>query len=184
MLLLGAASAVIGMLIAILVVVVSLVSRVNEGEKDKDQLRSSLGQSQAAVDALAKQVEALGATPVVTPGPALVEGPAGPQGLTGLQGIQGPAGSAGAAGQPGLTGAQGIQGPAGPVGPRGEPGPAGSPGAQGPAGEDGADGRDGTDGKDGADGESPKSFTWTQGGKTWTCSDPDRDGSYTCTSSK
>jgi hypothetical protein len=129
------------------------------------QLSNDLRTANAARDALAAQVQKLGAKPVAGPPgsrgePGLV-GPRGPQGEQGLSGPPGPSGSpgksgkngsagktgaagaTGAPGEPGAVGATGAAGPAGPQGPQGEQGPAGP---QGPAGEDGKDGQTCPDG--------------------------------------
>jgi hypothetical protein len=115
-------------------------------------------------DALARQVEGLGGTPVAGPsgtrgepgesvtgppgpsgavGPSGPPGPSGSPGAAGRDGSAGSSGAAGASGQPGVVGATGPAGPAGPAGPQGEPGPAGPQGNPGPAGADGQDGNDG-----------------------------------------
>lgn len=120
-----------------------------------------------ARDALARQVQQMGGTPVAgEPGSRGEVGPSGPPGRDGADGRPGPTitpspGAPGAAGRPGKpgadstvpgpTGAAGqpgadstVPGPAGPQGPAGPPGPegpAGPQGEQGPAGEDGADGQ-------------------------------------------
>lgn len=119
-------------------------------------------------DALARQVQELGGTPVAGP-PGLrgepgvgVTGPPGPQGVPGSDGVPGdpgPSGSPGKSGRDGVDGTDGaagepgedgesVTGPAGPPGPQGEPGPAG------PQGETGADGADGEDGQSCPDGYS------------------------------
>jgi hypothetical protein len=111
-----------------------------------------------ARDALASQVQKLGAKPVAGPpgsrgeaGQSIV-GPQGPKGEKGDQGEPGPSGASGSpgadgtdgvdgtggqAGEPGTVGATGPAGPAGPAGPQGEPGPAGAQGEKGEAGERG-----------------------------------------------
>lgn len=118
-------------------------------------------------DALARQVQQLGGTPVAGPpglrgepgepgvgvtGPPGVPGRDGVDGLDGADGSPGPSGSPGTdgkdgadgrAGEPGAAGATGPAGPPGPPGPQGEPGPAGPQGAPGADGADGVDGRDG-----------------------------------------
>lgn len=130
-------------------------------------LNQDLRESNAARDALARQVEGLGATPVAgppgsrgepgtsvtgppgpqgEPGPAGPTGPPGPSGSPGTAGKNGGDGAAGSAGEPGTVGATGPAGAAGPPGPQGEPGPAGPQGEQGPAGEDGEDGQTCPDG--------------------------------------
>lgn len=144
--------------------------------------------SNEARDALARQVESLGETPVA--GPPGSRGEPGEAGV-GQQGPPGPAGPAGPSGKPAPTitpspGPSGPTGPAGPAGPVGAdstvPGPAGSPG---PPGQDatGAPGQDGTDGEDGA---PPAEWTYTdQDGNTYRCTpvdgfDPDNPR-YRCT---
>ncbi|MFF3884010.1 collagen-like protein [Streptomyces sp. NPDC001914] len=115
-----------------------------------------------ARDALALQVQRLGASPVAGPpgsrgepgpsvtGPSGLPGPAGPSGAPGRDGRDGRDG-ADATGQPGKDGADGEPGVSvtGAPGGAGPTGPAGATGAQGPAGKDGKDGADGRDGRDG-----------------------------------
>lgn len=131
-------------LIAItLVFVVALVGwlcvKVVSQERD---LRSE----QARGDALARQVEDMGGTPVV--------GPTGAQGEPGGAGASGPPGSPGASGIPGRDGKDGSPGPSGPAGVPGSPGPSGAAGQNGADGQNGQDGQDGTDGADGKDGQT------------------------------
>lgn len=90
-------------------------------------LAHDLDTSNRARDALAAQVQQLGASPVA--------GPPGSRGDPGGSGQQGQPGQPGAAGRPGAPGARG---PSGPAGPRGIPGTAGKTGAPGAAGEPGA----------------------------------------------
>lgn len=111
-----------------------------------------------ARDALASQVQKLGAKPVAGPpgsrgeagqsitgpkgdtgpqGPTGPAGPTGPVGPTGSAGRTGTDGTTGTDGQPGTVGATGPAGPAGPAGPQGEPGPAGAQGEKGETGERG-----------------------------------------------
>jgi len=124
-------------------------------------LQHELVTANEARDALARQVQDLGATPVAgepgsrgdagpsgpsgPPGPAGPTGPPGPVGPSGrpgangingvsVTGSPGPAGSDGVNGANGTDGASGPAGPAGPAGPQGEPGPAGPRGEQGPEG--------------------------------------------------
>ncbi|MGW4603745.1 collagen-like protein [Streptomyces sp. NPDC004532] len=126
-------------------------------------LTADLRTANAARDALAQQVERLGASPVAgapgsrgEPGKSVV-GPAGPPGPMGLQGDPGPTGppgpvgpsgqpgknginganATGLPGEPGATGAAGAAGPAGPAGPQGEPGPQGPQGDKGEKGDPG-----------------------------------------------
>lgn len=127
-------------------------------------LQHELVTANTARDALARQVQGLGATPVAgepgsrgsvgpsgPPGPAGPAGPVGPPGPGGVPGkngsngvngvsITGSPGPAGASGVNGSDGANGADGAAGPAGPQGEAGPAGpqgEPGPQGPAGPSG-----------------------------------------------
>ncbi|MEU9442894.1 collagen-like protein [Streptomyces sp. NPDC048304] len=135
------------------------------------QLSHDLRTANAARDALAVQVQKLGAKPVAGPpgsrgepglvgprGPKGDTGPAGPSGPEGSPGSPGPSGSPGkngsngqagangTDGQPGAAGATGPAGPAGPQGPKGDTGPAGPQGEQGPRGEQGPAGQSCPDG--------------------------------------
>lgn len=125
-------------------------------------LSRDLRTANAARDALAQQVERLGASPVAGPpgsrgqqGESIV-GPEGPKGDPGPTGAPGPTGPIGPSGKPGIDGVgspgpsgdpgedgESVTGPAGPEGPKGDTGPAG------PAGPPGKDGTNGTDGRDG-----------------------------------
>lgn len=121
-------------------------------------LHQELETANAARDALAAQVERLGASPVAGPpgsrgesgksivGPRGSTGPSGPPGPTGATGQSGEDGSPGATGAPGSVGASGQPGASGEPG---APGPSGPPGPAGPAGQDGKDGQNGKDGTDG-----------------------------------
>jgi hypothetical protein len=119
-----------------------------------ESLNHDLDTSNAARDALARQVQGLGASPVAgppgsrgAPGDTGQEGPPGQQGVEGLPGPTGSPGPAGKTGTPGVAGATGVpgssgqDGAAGAAGPAGPQGPAGPAGPQGPAGKDGADGQ-------------------------------------------
>lgn len=135
-------------------------------------LTSDLKQANVARDALARQVQGLGASPVAgppgsrgTPGSAgepgrdsTVPGPTGPPGAT----VIGPTGPPGkdstVAGPPGVTGRPGSDSTV--------PGPSGRPG---PAGPSGAPGSPGAAGKDGQPGQPPTSWTFTANGTTYTC---------------
>lgn len=123
-----------------------------------------LHEERAARDALARQVEGLGATPVAGPpgsrgepgepgvgvtGPPGVPGRDGVDGLDGADGSPGPSGSPGTDGKDGADGRAGEPGAAGATGPAGPPGPQGEPGPAGPQGAPGVDGADGVDGRDG-----------------------------------
>lgn len=171
------------------------ISRAEErqtaAEVERASTESDLTRYATAVDQLAAQVEARGGDPVVDPAdlpdaPTPLPGLVGPAGPTGPQGPSGPAGATGPRGRPGADGAAGVgaAGDTGPAGPTGPPGPAGPAGPPGPAGEQGAAGPQGPAGDRGpagADGQPPKSFTYTDSlGVTYTCTDPDNDGSYTC----
>jgi hypothetical protein len=134
-------------------------------------------------DALARQVEGLGGTPVAGP-----SGSPGEPGKTviGARGPSGPPGPSGAPGKaaPTITPAPG---PSGPAGPSGAPGADSTiPGPTGPAGVDGAAGQDGQDGSDGTDGAPPSSWTYVdQDGNEYSCIpaddfDPDNPR-YQCT---
>ncbi|MFI0929639.1 collagen-like protein [Streptomyces sp. NPDC021012] len=164
-------------------------------------LTQELRTANAARDALARQVEGLGESPVAgppgsrgRPGESITgpEGPAGPTGPPGDPGPSGPPGPAatgkpGPSGQPGPSGPPGsagadstVPGPIGPVGPTGPAGPAG------PAGTPGKDGTDGAPGRDGTDGRPPAGWTYTDPqGVTYTCTPaPGFDPAaprYTCT---
>lgn len=122
---------------------------------------------EAALTALAAQVESYGGEPVVQPrdvvsGDSPIPGPQGDRGARGQQGDPGNTGAQGEPGSPGERGETGEQGPPGSVGP---PGP---PGATGPAGADGVQG------------PPPVSFSFTVGVQMFTCVDPDGDGNYQC----
>jgi hypothetical protein len=148
--------------------------------------------SNEARDALARQVESLGETPIA--GPPGSRGEPGETGV-GAPGPSGPAGPAGPSGKdaPPITPSPGPSGPAGPIGPAGAdstvPGPAGPTGEAGQNGADGAPGADGKDGNDGADGKNgapPSEWTYTdQDGAEYQCTpvedfDPDSPR-YHCT---
>lgn len=162
------------------------------------QDRATLAQDLVAACA---QVERLGSSCVAaTPPPAAVDvdepspvvvvgrdgidgqdgsaGPAGPQGPPGPVGPPGPAGRDGSPGPAGAPGGVGSTGPTGPPGPAGEQGPTGEAGSPGDPGEPGPSG---AAGPSGPPGPGPSSFTFTdQTGRQFTCTDPDRDGAYTC----
>jgi hypothetical protein len=127
-------------------------------------------------DALARQVQELGGTPVAGP-PGLrgepgepgvsVTGPSGPPGVPGADGLDGADGEPGPSGSPGKDGKSGADGSdgkagepgavgaSGPAGPAGPPGPQGEPGPPGPQGEPGADGEDGQSCPDGYSLQAP-----------------------------
>ncbi|MGV9352271.1 collagen-like protein [Streptomyces misionensis] len=161
-------------------------------------LRHDLAVANGARDALARQVQQLGHTPVGgppgsrgAPGKSVV-GPQGPEGEPGSPGPTGPPGPSGSPGKTGKAGAEGTPGSSGSPGPTGAvgaPGQQGEAGPQGPAGQPGPAGpagKDGRDGKDGADGKPPAGWTFTYLGATYTCSpaasfDPSSPR-YDCTS--
>jgi hypothetical protein len=123
----------------------------------------------AVIDALARQVEGLGATPVA--------GPPGSRGEPGTS-VTGPPGEKGEKGDPGDPGKPAptiipSPGPSGPAGPAGAPGatvtgPPGAPG-QDATGVPGKDGKDGTDGREGPPGQPPASWTWTYRETEYSC---------------
>lgn len=133
-------------------------------------LSHDLRTANGARDALASQVQKLGATPVAGPpgsrgeaGKSIV-GPRGPRGSPGPSGPPGPSGSPGKTGSPGASGSPGV------VGASGSPGVDGVNGSPGPAGVQGEPGPAGADGKDGADGQPPDGWTYTDpAGVTYDC---------------
>jgi hypothetical protein len=139
------------------------------------QLSRDLQTANAARDALARQVQQLGASPVA--GPPGSRGEVGPSGAPGPSGPPGPAGPAGKAGDSGATGSPGPAGAVGATGSAGSPGPAGPQGEPGPAGPQGAKG------DTGPAGPAPAGWRFTDPntGTTYECT-PDSDGSthYTC----
>lgn len=118
-------------------------------------LSHDLRWEQARSDALARQVEGLGATPVAGPRgsqgePGVsVTGPPGSAGAVGPSGAPGEDGKAGARGKPGASGAPGAAGATGAAGPVGATGPVGPSGPQGVQGEPGATGPQGVKGDTG-----------------------------------
>ena len=150
-------------------------------------LAGQVEDARAERDSLVRQVESLGAEPVVTaapgePGPrgeAGPPGPSGPMGETGMPGAPGEPGGRGERGRPGPTGPPGPAGSDGEQGPRGEPGPVGPDGERGPAGPPGPAGADGDDGATGPAGY-PESFTFTYLLQNYTCTDTDGDRRYEC----
>ncbi|MFB7707865.1 collagen-like protein [Streptomyces sp. NPDC056105] len=106
-----------------------------------DQLRTA----NAARDALAAQVQKLGAKPIA--------GPPGSRGNIGPAGLRGPAGPPGPAGADGIDGADGKPGGKGASGEPGRDGTDGNPGSEGTAGRDGTNGIDGATGPQGPQGE-------------------------------
>jgi hypothetical protein len=132
--------ALAGVLAAILIVTVFYLAD-QDAKDDRDALRSENSAQDRRIQklngdnaALAKQLEALGQSPIVqppaAPGIRLVPVP-GPTGEQGPRGRDGAAGAPGADGNAGLTG---EQGPAGPQGPPGETGAQGPPGETCPEG--------------------------------------------------
>lgn len=118
-------------------------------------LNTKLETSNQARDALARQVQGLGGTPVAGPPGSRgepgesVTGPPGEQGATGPSGPPGPSGSSGVNGKDGTAGVAGTPGPAGATGPAGAVGPQGSQGEAGPAGPQGERGEQGPKGDTG-----------------------------------
>lgn len=135
-------------------------------------LQHELYVANGARDALARQVQGLGATPVAGKpgsrggmgpvGPSGAPGPTGPSGRPGPTGPSGKTGATGSAGSDGVngvsvtgspgqdgsdgtSGTDGAAGPAGPAGPQGDPGPAGPQGEPGPAGPQGPAGAAGSE---------------------------------------
>lgn len=157
--------------------VVQTSAELKAANADRATIRTTANNSIAQSNALATQVEQLGAKPVVNKSdiPKIIEGPKGDQGVQGDVGPQGPPGPIGPQGPVGPAGKAGAYpqcllsmskcvgatGPAGPAGPQGKPGEAGAQGPQGetgatgpqgPQGETGPAGHDGTNGTDGATG--------------------------------
>jgi hypothetical protein len=128
-----------------------------------------LAVANAKVEALADQVEHLGAEPVVEPESDVSETDdtpvltvTGQDGEDGAPGPAGPPGSAGPPGPAGLTGPAGVSGDNGRPGPQGDPGPTGPQGPQGPQGL------------------PPSAFSFVFSGVNFLCTDPEDDGSYLC----
>lgn len=173
----------------------------NAAQKQRDKLGQNLDKVRQQVQELCKQSHRSPkkCKPVSPPASTVSKsvpqvGPPGQRGLPGQQGIPGLPGQNGKDGQNGKPGAQGSPGPEGPyppcvampsacVGPQGPQGPAGPQGPVGPAGPQGPSGNDGHDGSPGPQGPEPDSFTFTYMGVTYTCTDPEKDGSYACTPS-
>jgi len=132
---------------------------------------------------LATQLENEGIEPAVSdadpvagiPGEQGERGPAGP---VGPSGPVGPVGPAGIPGGDGKDGAAGVSGPVGDIGQPGDPGPAGAQGEPGPPGAQGEPG------PQGPAGPPPASFTFTWLGQTFTCTDPEQDGTAVCTNNQ
>ncbi|MFE3031606.1 collagen-like protein [Streptomyces canus] len=125
-------------------------------------------------DALARQVQELGGTPVAGP-PGLRGEPGvgvtGPPGTSGERGEKGEPGEPGASGSPGRNGMKGSPGAAGSPGAVGPTGPAGV-GATGPAGPAGPQGSQGETGATGPQGEpGPKGDTGDRGPAGPACPD-------------
>jgi hypothetical protein len=117
---------------------------------------------------------------VGAPGPLGLMGPpgrsiTGPVGPLGPIGPVGPPGEDGTDGRNGEDGERGAEGPEGPPGPEGAQGPPGTPG--GPPGPTGAAG------PAGPPGPAMASFTFTFGGVTYVCTDPDANLAYDCAAS-
>ena len=137
-------------------------------------LAQDLRVSNKARDALARQVQEMGGTPVAgEPGSRGEVGPSGAPGRDGSDGRPGPTitpapGKPGASGQPGTPGADStVPGPTGAAGQPGAdstvPGPAGPPGPEGPTGPQGEQGPagEGEQGPAGPAGQScPEGYSW------------------------
>lgn len=127
------------------------------------QLGHDLRAANTARDALARQVQELGASPVAGPPGSRgqpgkgIAGPPGPPGPKGDPGMPAPAitPSPGPSGKPGKDGADStVSGPTGPPGADSTvPGPPGSPGPPGPQGEPGTAGPQGEPGPAGPQGD-------------------------------
>jgi hypothetical protein len=139
-------------------------------------LNHDLRVSNEARDALARQVQGLGETPVAgppgsrgEPGESVI-GPSGEPGRDGRDGVDGKDAptitpSPGPPGKDGKDGADSkVPGPTGAVGP-----PGADSTVPGPSGPPGADGRDGVDGADGTDGSPPAGWTFEYRNVTYTC---------------
>lgn len=116
-----------------------LVEQDRQSIADRARLHDQVTDVEATNAALAEQVRALGAVPVVETDAA------GASTLVPLRGPQGAPGVTGPRGRPGRPGV-------GTPGQVGSPGARGNDGQPGPAGKDGANGKDGQPGKDGRDG--------------------------------
>ncbi|MBI0293277.1 collagen-like protein [Streptomyces sp. PRKS01-29] len=163
-------------------------------------LAHDLHTANQARDALARQVQQLGAKPVAGPPGSRgepgrsVTGPRGPKGEQGEPGAPGPTGPPGsdgknganATGKPGPAGATGAPGAAGNDGQPGAAGPQGEPGPAGPQGPQGEKGTPGDTGPRGEQGPPPSGWTYTDPqGVTYECT-PGGGGSthYTCRSNQ
>lgn len=151
--------ALIGLGFAVLGVVLAFVLARQEDHADRieaerdrrEAVEDRLDEAQAASDALAEQLRALGEDPIVEPEDIpeadeviVIPGPPGRNGRDGIDGKDG------AAGKPGRDGTDGRDGADGQVGGRG---PScveelGLEACQGPKGEPGQPGADGADGQD------------------------------------
>jgi hypothetical protein len=124
--------------------------------------------------ALERQVTDAGKTPVVSPTPISIPGPAGATGPKGDQGDPGPPGADGES-PPCLSE---------PAQCRGADGAPGKDGADGTPGTPGQPGADGAPGAPGAAGKPPASFTFTFAGVDYTCTrddtSPDDAATYSC----
>lgn len=155
----------------IVIGVILLVGGLLDYSGRLSRVEDQVGEARGQRDALIKQVEGLGAKPVVSAPPG-ERGPAGPAGAS-IVGPRGPVGPRGARGPRGFEGEPGAS-VTGPAGPQGES-------IVGPQGETG-ESITGPQGEPGPTGPPIASFTFTQGGHTWTCTDPDGDLTYTCES--
>lgn len=182
-----------------------LAGQRNTAQKQRDTLGQNLDKVRRQVQELCKQqhrspkkcapaappaqkiVQGIPGTPG-EPGSPGQSGKPGQQGNPGQPGQSGPPGQPGKNGQPGQNGTNPpclaapnqCNGQNGTNGQNGNDGPQGPQGPQGPAGPAGQDGKDGAQGPQGPAGPEPSSFTFTYLGVTYTCTDPDGDGQYTC----
>jgi len=160
-------------------------------------LATELRTANDARDALATQVQRLGAKPIAGPAGSRGDvgglGPRGPKGSEGERGEGGPSGEPGDDGKAGRAGDEGDPGKGGDSGPPGSPGNSGNdgangsdgqPGPQGAPGPEGPRGEQGPAGEQGPQGPAPSSWTFTYLGVTYTCT-PSSSGStsYSCTPS-
>lgn len=155
------------------------------GAKERATKDQSVANLITSNDALRRQVERLGATPVAPPG--------GEVARQGERGLTGPMGPPGKPGKPGPTppcllttsrcvGGPGAPGAPGKPGESGANGQNGAPGAPGPQGEPG---ERGPQGEPGAPGQPPAGWTWPgPAGVSYSCNrsgGPDSAPTYTCT---
>lgn len=172
------------------VAILLALSARNDAHNTTNSARGAVQAQQGALSTANSRLTQAGISPVPTPSTSYtpLPGPTGPSGPVGT----GERGQSGLPGLPGATGAQGVQGATGVNGQSGQPGANGQVGPAGPAGAAGLQGPQGSPGSQGDPGDSgqpgspPKSFSFTIGIITYTCT-PDGDSgpgdqpSYTCT---